>query len=82
MIDGPSSKWLFATQTTRNLSQTLFLNLDEIVHGIWPIKRHAFAMITEFVKQYIIAVPQDATFSYQRASLRLDQLYYLFCAYE
>jgi hypothetical protein len=81
MIDGPGSKWLFATRTTRNLSQTLFLNVDERLDGLRPINRQPFTMITEFVKQYI-AVPQDATFSYQRASLILDQLYYLFCAYE
>jgi hypothetical protein len=74
MIDGPGSKWLFATQTTRNLSQTLFLNLDERLHGLRPINRQPFTMITEFVKQYI-AVPHGATFSYQRASLILDQLY-------
>ena len=38
-------------------------------------------MITEFVEQYI-AVPQDATFSYQRVSLRLDQVYCSFCPYD
>jgi hypothetical protein len=77
MIHGPSSKWLFATQTTRNLSQTLFINLDVTIHSLWPINRHTFTMITEFVKKYIV-VPENATFSYQRASLRLGQLYCLF----
>jgi hypothetical protein len=55
--------------------------LDVTIHSLWPINRHPFTMITEFVKKYI-AVPRkrhvllSACFSETRPTVLL------ICAYE